>query len=78
MANTQSREVNLAKEFGPAKACGIAPSCCLQTGGHKPDLVFVNGKSEKHPEGAYYLEWREKGRRARRVRLPVGKDAQDG
>jgi integrase len=40
----------------------------------KPDLVLVNGKSERHPEGAYYLEWREKGRR---IRLSVGKDAQD-
>jgi integrase/recombinase XerD len=27
-----------------------------------------------HPWGAYYLEWREKGKR---VRLSVGKDAQD-
>jgi len=40
----------------------------------KPDLVLVNGRPEKHPEGAYYLEWREKGAR---VRLSVGKDAQD-
>jgi integrase len=40
----------------------------------KPDQVLVNGKPEKHPEGAYYLEWREKGRR---VRLSVGKDSQD-
>ena len=40
----------------------------------KPDLVLVNGKQEKHPEGAYYLEWRENGKR---VRLSVGKDAQD-
>jgi integrase len=34
----------------------------------------VDGKEERHPEGAYYIEWREKGRR---VRLSVGKDAQD-
>ena len=40
----------------------------------KPDLVLVNDKPEKHPDGAYYLEWREKGKR---VRLSVGKDAQD-
>jgi integrase len=40
----------------------------------KPDLVLLNGKPEKHPEGAYYLEWREQGKR---VRLSVGKDAQD-
>ena len=29
---------------------------------------------ERHPEGAYYLEWRENGKR---VRLSVGKDAAD-
>jgi len=29
---------------------------------------------ERHGEGAYYLEWREGGKR---VRLSVGKDAQD-
>jgi integrase len=40
----------------------------------KPDLVLVHGKQERHPEGAYYLEWREKGRR---IRLSVGKDPQD-
>jgi hypothetical protein len=40
----------------------------------KPDLLLVNGQPEKHPEGAYYLEWRERGRR---VRLSVGNDAQD-
>src|SRR5438270_5432308 len=40
----------------------------------KPDLVLINGKPEKHVEGAYYLEWREKGKR---IRLSVGKDAQD-
>jgi hypothetical protein len=40
----------------------------------KPDLVIVNGEQERHPEGAYYLEWRENGRR---VRLSVGKDAAD-
>jgi integrase/recombinase XerD len=40
----------------------------------KPDLVIVNGEQERHAEGAYYLEWRENGRR---VRLSVGKDAAD-
>jgi hypothetical protein len=31
-------------------------------------------KEDRHPEGAYYLEWREG---AKRVRLSVGKDAAD-
>ena len=25
----------------------------------KPDAVLVNGKPERHPEGAYYIEWRD-------------------
>jgi integrase len=40
----------------------------------KPDYVYVNGDQELHAEGAYYLEWREG---AKRIRLSVGKDAQD-
>ncbi len=35
---------------------------------------MVDGKEERHGEGAYYLEWRDDGKR---VRLSVGKDAQD-
>jgi hypothetical protein len=34
----------------------------------------VNGKEECHPEGAYYLDWRRNGVR---IRLSVGKNAQD-
>jgi integrase len=40
----------------------------------KPDVVKVNGREERHIEGAYYLEWREHGKR---IRLSVGKDAAD-
>ncbi len=40
---------------------------CIQ-----PNWVVFNGNQEKHPEGCYYLEWRENGRRKRRS---VGKDA---
>jgi integrase/recombinase XerD len=38
----------------------------------RADLVIVNGQEERHPEGAYYLEWWEG---AKRIRLSVGKDA---
>ena len=37
-------------------------------------IVLLNGKEERHPEGAYYLEWREG---SKRVRLSVGKDTAD-
>jgi hypothetical protein len=72
--NTQSKEVNLTKRVQTAKGmryCSVAQSA---NGRIKPDLVIVNGRQERHPEGAYYLEWREDGRR---VRLSVGKDAAD-
>ena len=38
----------------------------------KPDCVIVAGKLELHREGAYYIEWYEKGTRRRRS---VGKNA---
>ena len=38
------------------------------------DVVLVNGKEEHHPEGAFYLEWRD-GKK--RVRLSVGKNPAD-
>jgi hypothetical protein len=48
----------------------IVPVGLSANGRVKPDLVIVNGKQERHAEGAYYLEWRENGRR---VGLSVGK-----
>ena len=38
----------------------------------KPDWVVIDGNQEKHPEGSYYIEWREDGQRKR---LSVGNDA---
>ena len=74
MANTQSKEVNLTKRVQTSKGPRYCPVGLSANGRVKPDLVVVNGQQERHPEGAYYLEWRENGRR---VRLSVGKDAAD-
>ena len=74
MPNTQSREVNLTKRVQTQRGTRYCPVVLASNGRIRPDLVLVNGKPERHPEGAYYLEWREKGRR---IRLSVGKDAQD-
>jgi integrase/recombinase XerD len=38
------------------------------------DMVLVNGKAERHTEGAYYIEWHVKGIRKR---LSVGTNATD-
>ena len=69
MANTQSKEVNLTKRVQTSKGLRYCPVALSPNGRVKPDLVLVNGRPERHSEGAYYLEWREKGRR---VRLSVG------
>jgi integrase/recombinase XerD len=66
--------VHLTKRVQTAdglRYCAVAQSA---NGRVKPDVVLVSGKEERHPEGAYYLEWREHNKR---VRLSVGKDAAD-
>src|SRR5713226_4702145 len=69
-----NREVNLTKRVNTAQGLRYCPVAESANGRVKPDIVVVNGKEERHPEGAYYLEWRDG---SKRVRLSVGKDAQD-
>jgi integrase len=69
-----NRECNLTKRVQLPQGWRYCPVVLSANGRVKPDVVLVNGKQEQHPEGAYYLEWREGGKR---VRLSVGKDAQD-
>src|SRR6202142_4298573 len=71
MAN---REVNLTKRVQTPHGWRYCRVLLSANGRVKPDVVVVNGREERHPEGAYYLEWRED---AKRVRLSVGKDASD-
>jgi integrase len=71
MAN---REVNLTKRVETPQGWRYCRVVLSANGRVKPDVVIVNKKEERHPEGAYYLEWREGGKR---VRLSVGKDAAD-
>src|SRR6266849_5426776 len=71
MAN---REVNLTKRVQTPHGWRYCRVLMSTNGRVKPDVVFLNGKEERHHEGAYYLEWREG---AKRVRLSVGKDAAD-
>src|SRR5579864_1250591 len=69
-----SRQVNLTKRVRTAHGLRYCPVALSLNGRVKPDIVLVNGAEEPHPEGAYYLEWREEGKR---VRLSVGNDAAD-
>lgn len=71
MAN---REVNLTKRVQTAKGWRYCPVVLSANGRVKPDVVLVDGKEERHPKGAYYMDWRENGKRRR---LSVGKNAQD-
>ena len=69
-----NRECNLTKRVRLALGWRYCAVILSANGRVKPDVVLINGKPEKHSEGAYYLEWREG---AKRVRLSVGKDAAD-
>ena len=71
MAN---RQVNLTKRVQTPHGTRYCAVVLSANGRVKPDIVIANGCEERHPEGAYYLEWRDG---AKRVRLSVGKDAQD-
>jgi integrase/recombinase XerD len=69
-----NREVNVTKRVQTAAGLRYCPVVLSANGRIKPDVVLLNHKQERHPEGAYYLEWRD-GKK--RIRLSVGKDAQD-
>jgi len=69
-----NREVNLTKRVQTPLGMRYCRVVMSANGRVKPDLILLNGKEERHPEGAYYLEWREG---SKRIRLSVGKDAQD-
>src|SRR5260370_18970571 len=69
-----NRQVNLTKRIGTSAGLRYCPVVLSANGRIKPDAVLVNGKPERHTEGAYYLEWSEG---SKRVRLSVGKDAAD-
>src|SRR5207244_9881677 len=69
-----NRTVNLTKRVQTCKGLRYCTVVLAMNGRVRADLVIVNGREERHPEGAYYLEWWEG---AKRVRLSVGKDAAD-
>jgi integrase/recombinase XerD len=68
------REVNLTKRVQTSAGLRYCPVAVSANGRVKPDVVLVNGQPERHPEGAYYIEWHGDGKR---IRLSVGKDAAD-
>jgi integrase/recombinase XerD len=69
-----NRECNLTKRVRTNQGLRFCPVVLSANGRVKPDWVIVNGKEERHPEGAYYIEWRDG---SKRIRESVGKDAAD-
>ena len=69
-----NRTVNLTKRVQTSRGLRYCPVVLAANGRVRADLVIINGQEERHPEGAYYLEWWEG---AKRIRLSVGKDAAD-
>src|SRR5207302_1850133 len=69
-----NRTVNLTKRVKTARGPRYCTVVLAMNGRVRADLVIVNGREERHPEGAYYLEWWEG---AKRIRLSVGKDPVD-
>ena len=67
-------KINLTKYVQIAAGPRYCPAVVTSNGRIKQDVVLVNGTEERHPEGSYYLDWRANGVR---VRLSVGKNAQD-
>ncbi len=61
MAN---REVNLTKRVQTTQGLAVLPCRAICQRPVKPDVVIVDGHEERHPEGAYYLEWHEGAKRA--------------
>jgi hypothetical protein len=63
-------KVNLTKRVtvgGLDRYCPVVESRNARI---KPDYVVVDGEEERHPEGNYYIDWTEDGKRKR---LSVGK-----
>lgn len=56
--------VNLIKKIKVGSAWRFAP-VVPESNGRLKDKVRVNGAVEVHTEGAYYIEWRERGKRCR-------------
>jgi integrase/recombinase XerD len=67
-----NRDVNVTKRVKTPQGPRYCPVVLSANGRIRPDWVLVNGTEERHPEGSYYLEWREG---TKRVRLSIGKDA---
>jgi integrase len=70
----KSSQVKLFKQVKVNDKWALAPVLFDSRGRVRKDRVLVNGQEENHPEGSYFIEWWDRGRRSRQA---VGPDAQD-
>jgi integrase len=66
--------VKLLKQVKVANSWKLATALFDSKGRVRRDRVRVNGKDEAHPEGSYFIEWWDRGKRQRQA---AGADAQD-
>jgi integrase/recombinase XerD len=62
---------DVTKRVKTPRGLPYCPVVLSANGRIRPGWVLVNRRDERHPEGAYYLEWREG---TKRRRLSVGND----
>jgi|SRR5580658_6192477 integrase/recombinase XerD len=60
-----NRVVKITKRVRTAKGLRFCPVVISRNGGITPNMVLVGGKPERHPEGAFYVEWCEGSKRVR-------------
>jgi hypothetical protein len=59
-----TQRVNILKKIKVDGACNFYPAV-VESNGKLKDNVRIKGAVEVHPEGTYYLEWREEKSRSR-------------
>src|SRR5262249_11506386 len=65
-SNASKTRVNVLKKVkvnGQWKLCPVV----VEATGRLKDRVRTNGRTEVHPEGVYYIEWRNNGQRRRQA-----------
>jgi integrase/recombinase XerD len=64
--NSYSERVNIIKYVKTGAAWRFAPVAKTSNGNVHWNYVVIDGKEEHHPEGNYFIEWRENGGRRRK------------
>lgn len=63
--NSYSDRVNIIKYVKTGAAWRFAPAAKTKNGNIRWNYVVIAGQEEHHPEGNYFIEWRENGSRRR-------------